>query len=289
MTAAEYKKLIDLRLSGALDAYKKLPQSGLAQAMDYSLTAGGKRIRAMLVLEFCRISGGDAEKAIPVALAVEMLHAYSLIHDDLPCMDDDDLRRGKPTNHIVFGEANAVIAGDALQSEAFVSILRSGLDTEAKAKCALFLAEAVGIEGMCGGQYLDMLAEGKVLSLDELMQVNACKTGALIIAACKMGVAAASGSELMLNAAEQYGAALGTAFQIKDDILDVIGDVSVLGKPVGSDKEQQKNTFMAIFGREKCENIILQLNEKANSVLDDAFEDTAFLKQLTDSLAGRND
>ena len=134
-----------------------------------------------------------------------------------------------------------------------------------------------------------MLAEGKVLSLDELMQVNACKTGALIIAACKMGVAAAGGTELMLNAAEEYGAALGTAFQIKDDILDVVGDEAVLGKPIGSDKEQQKNTFMAILGREKCEAVIDELNGRAKSVLDDAFDSTDFLKELADSLAARND
>ena len=163
MSFKEYKDLID----GELEKYfcgEGMPQKGLFDSMKYSLTAGGKRIRPILVLEFCRISGGDTEKALPVACAIEMLHTYSLIHDDLPCMDDDELRRGKPTNHVVFGECTAVLAGDALQAEAFGTILRSELPAENRALCAEILADAVGADGMCGGQCLDMLGENRQLT-----------------------------------------------------------------------------------------------------------------------------
>ena len=213
MTPAEYRSTID----SALESYfRSAPAqlSGLAEAMRYSLLAGGKRIRPMLVLEFCRICGGDIETALPVACAIEMLHTYSLIHDDLPCMDDDSLRRGRPTNHVVYGECTATLAGDALQAEAFGTILRSELPADRKARCACFLADAVGLDGMCGGQFLDMLGEGRVLSEDELTDINSRKTGALLTAACRMGVAAGGGNEAQLEAASLYGAAIGAAFQI---------------------------------------------------------------------------
>ena len=156
MTANEYKNLVDAKLSEYF-VPAGLSYDGLLESMHYSLTAGGKRIRPMLVLEFCRISGGDTEKALPVACAIEMLHTYSLIHDDLPCMDNDDLRRGKPTNHVVYGECTATLAGDALQAEAFGTIARSSLSAEARANCIEILADAVGSDGMCAGQYLDMI------------------------------------------------------------------------------------------------------------------------------------
>ena len=181
MTPAEYRSTID----SALESYfRSAPAqlSGLAEAMRYSLLAGGKRIRPMLVLEFCRICGGDIETALPVACAIEMLHTYSLIHDDLPCMDDDSLRRGRPTNHVVYGECTATLAGDALQAEAFGTILRSELPADRKARCACFLADAVGLDGMCGGQFLDMLGEGRVLSEDELTDINSRTPGALLTA-----------------------------------------------------------------------------------------------------------
>lgn len=286
MTANEYKALID----EALAAYfkpKGLDFDGLLEAMDYSLTAGGKRIRPMLTLEFCRISGGDIDKALPVACAVEMLHTYSLIHDDLPCMDNDDLRRGRPTNHVVYGECTATLAGDALQAEAFGTILRSELDDHARAECAEILASAAGIDGICGGQFLDMKGEGRILSESELDDINTRKTGAMLVAACRMGVAAAGGSESMLEAAGMFGACIGSAFQIRDDVLDVISTSETLGKPIGSDAQEHKNTYMALYGQEKCMQMVERLTERAKTILRESFSDTDFLCALADSLISR--
>lgn len=286
MTNAEYKNLIDSKLSEYFNA-ESLSYDGLLDSMHYSLTAGGKRIRPMLVLEFCRISGGEVEKAIPVACAIEMLHTYSLIHDDLPCMDNDDLRRGKPTNHVVYGECTATLAGDALQAAAFGTIVHSKLTDEAKVSCIAILADAVGCDGMCAGQYLDMLGESKKLTEDELNDINSHKTGALLTAACCMGVAAAGGSEEMLEAASQYGAALGEAFQIRDDILDVISTSEELGKPIGSDAQEHKNTYMALLGEEKCMEKIEKLTEQAKAALNGVFTDKEFLCNLADLMVTR--
>ena len=286
MTAEEYRIKIDDALAGYFNV-REGALAGLAEAMRYSLLAGGKRIRPLLVLEFCRIAGGDVEKALPVACAVEMLHTYSLIHDDLPCMDNDELRRGKPTNHMVYGECTATLAGDALQAEAFGTILRCGLPPAVKASCAEILAGAVGLDGMCGGQFLDMSWEGRALTEQELSEINSRKTGALLVAACQMGVAAAGGSELMLAAAGHYGSAIGMAFQIRDDMLDVLSTAEELGKPIGSDLEENKNTYMVLMGREGCEKTIAKLTDFAKNVLDEAFEDTAFLKELADALSTR--
>ena len=217
-----------------------------------------------------------------------MLHTYSLIHDDLPCMDNDELRRGKPTNHMVYGECTATLAGDALQAEAFGTILRCDLPPAVKANCAEILAGAVGLDGMCGGQFLDMSWEGRALTEQELSEINIRKTGALLVAACQMGVAAADGSELMLAAAGHYGSAIGMAFQIRDDMLDVLSTAEELGKPIGSDLEENKNTYMVLMGREGCEKTIAKLTDFAKNVLDEAFEDTAFLKELADALSTRD-
>jgi len=288
MTQKEYIFMIDAALEDAFKGALSLPLSGLAEAMRYSLLAGGKRIRPILVLEFCRICGGSVEKALPVACAIEMLHTYSLIHDDLPCMDNDTLRRGRPTNHVVYGECTATLAGDALQAEAFGTILRSDLAAERKAKCAEYLADAVGLDGMCGGQFLDMLGEGKTLSEQELMDINSRKTGALLTAACRIGVAAAGGTERQLEAASFYGAAIGAAFQIRDDMLDVLSTEQELGKPIGSDEQEQKNTYMALYGEKKCAAMIKTLTGQAKRTLAEVFDDTAFLDELADSLAIRN-
>lgn len=287
MTAEEYRLKIDEALAGYFKVREGALNAGLAEAMRYSLLAGGKRIRPLFVLEFCRIAGGDIEKALPVACAVEMLHTYSLIHDDLPCMDNDELRRGKPTNHMVYGECTATLAGDALQAEAFGTILRCDLPPAVKANCAEILAGAVGLDGMCGGQFLDMSWEGRALTEQELSEINIRKTGALLVAACQMGVAAAGGSELMLAAAGHYGSAIGMAFQIRDDMLDVLSTAEELGKPIGSDLEENKNTYMVLMGREGCERTIAKLTDFAKNVLDEAFEDTAFLKELADALSTR--
>ncbi len=286
MTLENYKALVDTALEGYFKA-ADIPQAGLAEAMRYSLLAGGKRIRPTLVLEFCRISGGDIDSALPAACAIEMLHTYSLIHDDLPCMDNDSLRRGRPTNHVIYGECTATLAGDALQAEAFGTILRSGLPAKNRADCAEILAGAAGLDGMCGGQYLDMLGEGKRLSEQELTEINSRKTGALLVAACQMGVAAAGGSELMLDAAGHFGAAVGMAFQIRDDMLDVISTDEKLGKSVGSDEKENKNTYMALLGAEGCERTVKRLTEFAKNILSEAFTDTLFLGALADSLAER--
>lgn len=286
MTANEYKKYVDAKLS---EYFKPsgLSYDGLLESMHYSLTAGGKRIRPMLVLEFCRISGGNIEKTLPVACAIEMLHTYSLIHDDLPCMDNDALRRGKPTNHVVYGECTATLAGDALQAEAFGTIARSQLPAEARVTCVEILADAVGSDGMCAGQYLDMVGEHKLLSEDELNDINSRKTGSLLTAACRMGVAAAGGNKAMLDAAAQYGACVGAAFQIRDDILDVISTSEELGKPVGSDAQEQKNTYMALLGEDKCMQMIEKLTDQAKNAIAGAFEDTKFLCELADSMVTR--
>lgn len=286
MTLKEYKALIDTKLAEYFRA-DDMPQAGLFEAMRYSLNAGGKRIRPILVLEFCRITGGDCDKSLPVACAIEMLHTYSLIHDDLPCMDNDDLRRGKPTNHVVYGECTATLAGDALQAEAFGTILRSKLPAEARAECARILADAVGADGMCGGQFLDMIGENKLLTADELDEINSRKTGALLIAACTMGVAAAGGNEKQSEAARRFGAAIGAAFQIRDDMLDVISTSEQLGKPIGSDAQEHKNTYMALYGAERCMKMIEKLTEVAKAALNEAFDDTAFLCELADSMVTR--
>ena len=287
MTAEEYRQQIEQALEQCFQTAEDFPLKGLADAMRYSLLAGGKRIRPTLLLEFCRISGGDIEAALPVACAIEMLHTYSLIHDDLPCMDNDDLRRGKPTNHKVFGECTAVLAGDALQAEAFGTILRSALPADRKAACAEILAGAVGLDGMCGGQFLDMQWEGRKLTEQELTEINSRKTGALLAAACQMGVAAAGGTSLMLDAAGHFGAAIGMAFQIRDDVLDVISTAEVLGKPIGSDAQESKNTYMALMGQEGCEKAIARLTSFAKDILSEAFDDTAFLCGLADALSAR--
>lgn len=286
MTANEYKNLVDSKLSEFFNP-SGMSYDGLLESMHYSLTAGGKRIRPTLVLEFCRISGGDVEKALPVACAIEMLHTYSLIHDDLPCMDNDDLRRGKPTNHVVYGECTATLAGDALQAEAFGMIARSELPAENKIACVEILADAVGSDGMCAGQYLDMVGESKRLTEEELDDINSRKTGALLIAACRMGVAAAGGSGEMLEAAAHYGACVGAAFQIRDDILDVISTSEELGKPIGSDAQEHKNTYMALLGESKCMEMIEKLTNQAKSALCGAFDDTKFLCDLADSMVTR--
>ncbi len=286
-TAEEYRKLIDEQLQKFFALDNSDPLYGFAEAARYSLLAGGKRIRAMLMLEFCRICGGDLYYALNAACGIEMLHAYSLIHDDLPCMDNDNLRRGKPTNHIVFGECVATLAGDVLQAEAFGTILRSGLPASARLRCVELLSNAVGLEGMCGGQYLDMMGEKKILTAGELDNINARKTGALLSASCAMGVAAAQGSAEQERAALQFGANIGLAFQIRDDMLDVLSTQEKLGKPIGSDRMEEKNTYMVLMGQQGCEELINRLTASAVNSLHTCFEDTVFLESLAENLAKR--
>ena len=262
-------------------------EGGLAESMRYSLLAGGKRIRPVLALAFCDALGGDIEKALPAACALEMIHTYSLIHDDLPCMDDDVLRRGKPTNHVVYGECTATLAGDALQSLAFETLASAPLESGCIVRCLKILSEAAGYRGMCQGQFLDMEGEGKSLTAEELTHINNLKTGALLSAACRMGAAAAGADEKQLEAAGTFGSLLGLAFQIRDDVLDVISTDAELGKSVGSDVQEHKNTYMALLGMEGCNREISRLTASAVAVLEENFTDTAFLSDLARSLAER--
>lgn len=280
-----YKELVDKRL----DRYftDDVPQKRLLEAMRYSILAGGKRVRPVLALSFCAATGGREEDAIEFACALEMLHTYSLIHDDLPCMDDDTLRRGNPTNHVVFGEYTAVLAGDALQTAAFETVLKAPLVAEKRAKAALILGEASGAYGMCGGQQLDMDGEGKSLSLSDIETIHKGKTAALIIAAAKMGCVAAGASDDKLKAADEYASALGLAFQIRDDLLDIESTAEVLGKSVGLDLQNEKSTFVSLLGAEKCRELVQLNTEKAKAALKPAFSNTAFLEWLADFLAGR--
>ena len=287
-TMDDYRRMVEERLEQFFVLPESDPMHGYAEAARYSLLAGGKRIRAILVLEFCRVCGGDPKDALDVACAIEMLHAYSLIHDDLPCMDNDDLRRGKPTNHIVFGECVATLAGDVLQAEAFGTILRSSLPDAARLRCATHLANAVGFDGMCGGQYLDMIGEGKPLTSRELDEINVRKTGALLIAACTMGVAAAGGNSAQEEAAGRFGAAVGMAFQIRDDMLDALSSEEELGKPIGSDAAEHKNTYLVLLGEEACGQMVDLLTAAACECLRGAFDDTGFLEALATKLAKRN-
>ena len=286
-TPEEYRQRINEFLGSAICADKAYGYDELAESMNYSLLAGGKRIRPILVLEFCRLCGGNVEEAFPIAAAIEMVHTYSLIHDDLPCMDNDDLRRGRKTNHKVYGECTATLAGDALQACAFETALKSGLPADRKASCALILAEAAGLNGMCGGQYMDMAWEGKELSVEELDRINSCKTGAMIKAACRMGVAAAGGDAGQMAAAEKFGEYIGLAFQIRDDILDAVSTEAELGKPIGSDAEENKNTYMHLLGEKRCTEIVEELTEKAVELVRNTFEDAGLLTSLAQSLAGR--
>ena len=248
------------------------------------MLAGGKRIRSTLVLEFCRVSGGDWEKAIPMAAALEMIHTYSLIHDDLPCMDNDDFRRGKPTNHKVYGEAMAILAGDALLTDAFAVASTADLPANSVIEGWRVLAGCAGSLGMVGGQVLDIQAQTRLLTEQEVLDIQTRKTGALIRAACAIGAIAGGASKQQYEAACQYAAGLGLAFQIRDDMLDVIGTVEEMGKSVGTDSD--KNTFVRLYGMQKCEELVQKYTEHAVAALQ-CFDDADYLTHLAVEMATR--
>ena len=280
-----YKAFVEEFLSDYYSRLMDLPQKRLFEAMRYSLQAGGKRLRPALVFEFCRVCGGDWKKAAPFAAAVEMIHTYSLIHDDLPCMDNDDYRRGRLTNHKVYGEAMAVLAGDALLTDAFAVATTAQLSRpEDLAFAIAMLSECAGSLGMVGGQVLDMLSEERICTEQEVLDIQTRKTGSLINASCVLGVIAGGGSEAQIQAAAQFAAGIGLAFQIRDDMLDVIGSKEELGKAVGVD--ENKNTFVRLYGLEKCAVLVEKYTNLAISALD-AFEDTTFLRELALEMAGR--
>lgn len=260
------------------------PQQKLFDAMRYSLLAGGKRLRPIMVLEFCRMCGGDVEKAMPLAAAIEMIHTYSLIHDDLPCMDNDDFRRGNPTNHRVYGEAIAILAGDSLLTGAFEAVASANLSSQARVDAVRVLAQCAGGCGMVGGQVLDIMSEERECTRQEILDIQSRKTGALIRAACMMGVIAGGGDEQRLAAAGSFADHLGLAFQIRDDMLDVVGSAEKLGKSVGTDAD--KNTFVRLYGLERCESLVQEHTDAALQALD-AFENTDFMRELALSLTNR--
>lgn len=264
-------------------------QDNVAKAMDYSLEAGGKRIRPVLVLAFCNMCGGDYKKAAAPAAAIEMIHTFSLIHDDLPCMDDDDFRRGKPSCHKQFDEATAVLAGDALAIRPFEIIAKSAeLSDTAKVKIIAELANSSGAEGMIGGQIIDIENEKRdVVDEENLHTMYLLKTGKLIKTSCVMGCIAAGADDEKIKYAEKYAECLGMAFQIIDDILDVTGNEQLLGKPVGSDAEENKTTFVTIFGIEKAREEAEKYTKQAMDILD-KFDNNEFLKELTEYMLNRN-
>jgi len=286
-TIKDYELCINDALDAALPKGDNSRYALIFEAMRYSLMAGGKRIRPLLTLEFCRVCGGDAKKAMPFALAVEMIHSYSLIHDDLPCMDDDDMRRGKPSCHKKFGEANALLAGDALLTAAFEQISKADLPETARVKAAAVLSECAGASGMVGGQVIDLAYENKPMTEEILKEMFALKTGALLVAACKLGVLAAGGDETAIKTAGEYALSLGLAFQIVDDILDVTGNEAVLGKPIGSDTESGKTTYVGLCGLENAKKAAAYYTSLAKKSLE-SFEDIGFLSELTEYLLERD-
>ncbi len=259
----------------------------MLDAMGYSLSNGGKRIRPVLALEFCRLCCGDAKKALPFALAVEMIHTYSLIHDDLPCMDDDDIRRGKPSNHVVYGYADALLAGDGLLTLAFEILAKADTTAEKKCEAVLTLSKAAGCSGMIAGQVMDLENENKTVSLDTVRATDALKTGELIRAAAMLGCIAGNADEKQRKAACEYCDCIGLAFQIVDDILDVTGDTETLGKPVGSDSENQKSTYVSLLGLDGSKALVASLTEKALNALDVFGDEADFLRQLATELSAR--
>ncbi|MCD8328589.1 MAG: polyprenyl synthetase family protein [Ruminococcus sp.] len=277
------------KINASLESYfahkPELIKSVLA-AEEYSVTAGGKRIRPLLMLLFCEACNANSDSFIDVSTCIEMIHSFSLIHDDLPCMDNDDYRRGKPSCHKKFGEATALLAGDALTFAAFEKIYNAAQDGVIDSKTAItlvgILSAASGSYGMVGGQIIDIESENKQIPLEVLKELQSKKTGALISAACEMGCVLAGCDEKRQNARE-YAYNLGLAFQIVDDILDVEGSFETLGKPIGSDSENNKTTFVSLFGLQKAKQLAREYTQAALDALD-AFENAEDLKELTSEL-----
>ncbi len=263
-------------------------QRDVVKAMRYSVSNGGKRVRPVLALEFCKACGGNAEDALHLACAIEYIHTYSLIHDDLPCMDDDDMRRGNPSCHKMFGESTALLAGDALLTHAFELVTSAELSDGKIASAVALLAQNAGVGGMIGGQVLDLMYEEKVEpNVSEIIDVYRMKTGALISAACLLGCIAAGADEAQLSAASKYAYNLGVAFQIQDDILDIEGDEKVIGKPVGSDEENDKSTYVSKVGIEKAKKDVERLPGNSIAYLA-PLENNDFLKSFAVYLITRN-
>ena len=283
------------RFEAAMPAY--MPATGglqtvVAEAMAYACADGGKRIRPVLTLEFCRLCGGDPEAAMPAAAAIEMIHSYSLVHDDLPCMDNSPLRRGKPSTHAVYGETMALLTGDGLLNLAFETILspknRGSLSAEGVLGAASALADAAGIDGMVGGQVIDLASEGKEIDLATLEALQRGKTAALLTAACVMGARVAGATSAQEEAARVYGENIGLSFQIIDDILDVTADAAKLGKPVGADAENEKVTYVSLLGLDEARRLAQQRTADAVAALSVFGDDADSLRQLAEALLHRD-
>ncbi|MBQ7385487.1 MAG: polyprenyl synthetase family protein [Ruminococcus sp.] len=287
----KYLSLVDKTLLKLLES-KREEYKELTESMVYSVSAGGKRVRPMLAMAFALLCGEDPEKALYPACGVEFVHTYSLIHDDLPCMDNDDMRRGKPSNHVVFGEDTALLAGDALQSLAFEAILCEActdkIGFEAATKCALTLAKLCGKDGMVGGQVVDLALEKYEGNVETVTLMHSLKTAALIKAACVMGCISAGANDEQITAAAEYAECIGLQFQIVDDILDVTSTTDVLGKPVNSDVENNKSNMVSLLGIDKCRALAKELTNKAIDALKAFDGDTKPLEEFALKLLNRN-
>lgn len=267
------------------DAYNKK----LFEAMAYSVNIGGKRIRPILLILTFRLFKKNYKEILPIACSLEMIHTYSLIHDDLPCMDNDDLRRGKPTNHKVFGDATAVLAGDALLNEAFNIMFKCCLNGDInKIKACSEISNSAGAEGMIGGQVVDIINEGKQISKEELDYIHTKKTSELIKAAVKAGAILGGASEEEIRILGKYGKNLGLAFQIKDDILDVTGSTEKLGKMIKSDEENNKVTYVTLYGLDYCYRKCEELINECFKLLSKINKDTSLIASLTNFLLKRD-
>lgn len=286
----KYCESIDVYLTTYLQGIDKAAYP-LLDSIKYSLLSGGKRIRPILVLSFFKLFSGDLKNAYPYAMAVEMIHTYSLIHDDLPCMDNDKTRRGKPCNHIVYGEDIALLAGDALITQAFEIALQSenakSIGIERALRALKILAESSGTQGMVSGQVFDIKMNENKVCRETILNMYNLKTSKLISASSKMGAVLAGAGEAEITAAEKYGEFLGLSFQIVDDILDVIGDEKITGKTQGSDKTNGKSTYVSLYGIDKSRNTVSDLTQKAIEELKIFKGDTTFLKEFAESLVLR--
>lgn len=286
----EYIELINGELYTYFNEYLN-EYKVIFDSMNYSVANGGKRVRPLLTLLFCDACGGDVKRAVPLAVAVEYIHTYSLIHDDLPCMDDDDYRRGKPSNHKVFGEAFALLAGDGLLTAAFEKISKGCADGLYSAEIAInavnILSRLAGSRGMIGGQVVDLSNENNPnATVDNLMLMDSLKTGALIKSACELGCIAGNATAEQLSAAQEFAEKIGLAFQIQDDILDVTSSLEKLGKLTGSDVQKGKSTYVTLLGEEKCRELVAELTRDAMNALD-KFENNGLLKAFAEYLAHR--
>jgi len=272
-------------------AEKDMQFNPLERAMEYTLLAGGKRLRPLLTLVVVHEFGGDVAAALPLSLASELMHTYSLIHDDLPCMDDDDMRRGKPANHVIFGEANAILAGDALHSEAFLILataLHPGLTPQRRLNAIAELAQAVGRSGMVAGQVMDLAMEGTPVDLDRLTRLHRCKTGALLRFCVRLGGHLAALDDTAMAALTRYAEALGLLFQVVDDLLDNESDSHVLGKTAGKDAIKEKATFPALLGAHEAHRFADGLLQEALATLESLPIEGALLAEIANYVRARH-